>query len=154
MPGPEFNPFAKLYSYNSINSSDNLLLLGGNAKFSTGTSASFGVGSFIKDDEKPLFEIKLGQDIGKIGNVNFNAGFRGRFKTDGYRQYRGNIEASYPMKNNVKPYVSASYSNTNGKDAVGGFAGISYNKISAEIEYKHNIPDNKNNYYLNLIFGF
>ncbi|MBR6126850.1 hypothetical protein IKQ21_04115 [bacterium] len=155
MPGPEVKPFAGYYSYNTLNSnpieSDNLLLIGTIAKFNTGTTVSTAVGGFIKQGSKPLLELKASQHLFNTGNVNFKAQTRGRFFTDGTTQLRGAVEASYPLKNGVTPYLTTHFTSKDGKQTVGGWFGASYKNVSAEIQVDRGLQTHKTGVMANFI---
>lgn len=157
MTGPEVKPFAGYYSYNTLSSkpvvSDNLLLIGAKAKFDTGTTVSTAVGGFIKQGSKPLLELKASQNLFKVGNVNFKAQARGRFYTDGATQLRGAMEASYPLKNGVTPYMSTHFTTKDGKQTAGGWFGASYKNVSAEVQVDRGLQTHKTSVMANFIFN-
>ena len=155
MADPEIKPYAGYYSYSTLNSnpmtSDNLFLIGTKASFNTGTTVSAAVGTFIKQNEKPMLEVKASQKLFNVGNVNFKAQARGRFKTDGYTQLRGAVEASYPLKNGVTPYVTTHFTTKDGEQTVGGWVGASYKNVSAEFQVDRGIQTHKTGVMANFI---
>lgn len=153
MTEPQLRPFGAVYSYNSTNSSDNLFLIGAKGHFSAGTDASIGVGGILKTQEKPLLELKLTQNLGTFQNMNFKAQARGRFKTDGYSQFRGSVEVNHELKNGITPYAAGQVTSVNGDINTGGWAGVRYKNVAAEVEYKNYPKQNDSKWFVNFMLN-
>ena len=156
MTGPEIKPFAGYYSYNTLSrkiTSENLLLIGAEANLKTGTTISAAAGSFMQQGEKPMLEIKASQLLFKAGNINFKAQTRGRFKTDGSVQLRGALNMSCPLNSGVTPFAAAHFTTKDGMKKLGGWFGVSYKNVSAEIQIDRGLRNHKTDVMANFMFN-